>query len=89
VTPTSSTYSTSQYCASNKAYYYSKAYVCPPLASSTSPFPLNDDKEFKAALGAAFGASKNFLGAIIGGIVGGVVFIIILIVICCYCCCKK
>ena len=93
VTSSSGTYSTSQYCPSNKATYYSKAYVCPATSSlSSSPFSKVDDdfdKAFDAFASAASSTYSNFLGALIGGIVGGVVFIIILIVICCYCCCKK
>ncbi len=37
----SSTYSTSQYCFSNKAYYYSKAYVCPPTSSKSSSYDFS------------------------------------------------
>ena len=93
VSSTSGTYSTSQYCASNKAYYYSKAYFCPPTPStSASPLKQPDDdfdKAIDAFASTAASTYKNFLAAVIGGTVGGVIFIIILIVICCYCCCKK
>ncbi len=102
---TSGTYSTSQYCPSNKAYYYSKAYFCPltPSTSSSTVKKLEDafdkgfdsaydSKDFDKAFDAFALTAASTYKSFLAAVIGGTVggvIFIIILIVICCYCCCK